>query len=240
MHTVLSYPRSGQNWVRYILTQLGVDCTYTHDTDQVADDTNLILLLRNYKECILRNNMEGFEANNVILPRLPYYSREQSWLMLGVCYQSSYLADVKEFDQHTGGKHLLYYEDLITDPVPTINKLSLFLGVNADDFLANLDVHIQQSLRIYSVKSKSFTSGLKSKYHSRQIPPAILSLWDRTMIAAGGVSQYRQYLQRYQEEDPLSTTPNVEDWHAVANFLATFSVISSGDTNERKDKERTY
>uniref|UniRef100_A0A6C0FD38 Sulfotransferase domain-containing protein n=1 Tax=viral metagenome TaxID=1070528 RepID=A0A6C0FD38_9ZZZZ len=72
---------------------------------------NLILIIRNPKEVLLRHNNFSMNIKNFDM----------------------YFKDIDIYDNHKGKKLLLYYEDILTDKVTFINTLYDFLEINNTD-----------------------------------------------------------------------------------------------------------
>ena len=178
---LVTYPRSGTNWIRYIIetltdkpspgkarqrkgTDYGID--RAHAIKRFGKHyESMILVLRDYRECLIRHNSELFL----------YYQNVQMFMDDDVVISkpSWYMENIKSFEEFEGEKLLMYYEDLLNDPEKEIARVGSFLGVGKDRveaFINDLDTQQQRSINSYSSSHKSFTSGdvNKQDFHSRK------------------------------------------------------------------------
>jgi hypothetical protein len=90
----------------------------------------LVLVVRDYKEAIPRHQ-----------PRL------------GGSSMKDYLKPLNSYDEFSGDKMVVYYEDLITNPKDTLKDLLTFLGeydeTKLERFIVDYDRHKKDSLSIY-------------------------------------------------------------------------------------------
>ena len=184
--TLLSYPRTGSNWLSYCIERIsgfnviGSDAHIgdisverrlesdpkalvhkTHGGKLVCDlfmnNTNkegLLLNIRNYKECILRD-----------APNKPKYPKvhpitDISPKLKGLKNQDNspdYLAMLELYDKYDGPKILIDYDDLILEPKKELKKLFVWLsqfGGNDDEeflnkFMEDIDSHKKNSMSLY-------------------------------------------------------------------------------------------
>ena len=190
---MLGYPRSGNNWVSYCLEELAsiktigcspdysCPCIRTrhrddlivarshghrqHELDRIAAGSRgLILLLRNYKECIVRH------AASKTLDA----AKQQMQDAAPVSDNTDYIHLVGFYDEYDGAKLVIYYEDLISDPRTELERLLRFVGsfedVKLDKFIANRKKHQARSIKNYRRLSHSATKGNASalRFHSSQ------------------------------------------------------------------------
>lgn len=209
MNYLVSYPRSGNTWIRYCLENLTGNRTVgygnatefepsilkhtrdlppwlikKHETEGINKEDKIILVIRNYKEVLIRQLGKNFN----LLERGKDTGRFK------------YFGLIDFYDKHKGAKHLVYYEDIISYPKETIKKILSFLEFNInkkdlDNFFDNLEKHKQYSLNLYS---DSKTQGNDLIYHS-----SILSLeekkeWDR-YIEKNFENIFTKYLIKYKE-----------------------------------------
>ncbi len=209
---LISYPRSGTNWIRYIIEHLsgkptpGQERVYT-GTDYIIDRAHkgypvihryckVILILRDYRECLLRSNIT-------------------SWLELGdvkmfleekVTFTPSnwYIDNLKAYDIFQGEKLLVYYEDLLAHPEIEILRISRFLNFDPSDseaFLSNLEQHKQSSISLYtSGGHASETKGdtTKASYHAdMHLSPEQKEAFDSYYVE-NYPSLFEKYLSRYR------------------------------------------
>ncbi len=179
---LISYSRSGTNWIRYIIEFLSrrptpgnprlVDgANYFIDRAHagylsIANYDKAILILRNYKECLVRHHGVNFVRSfSSVMDYLETSQRIQrpDW----------YIRNIEAFEQFQGKKMVLYYEDMLTSPELQIRRLATFLNLGSrrlDALLENLQAHKQRSVLLYRKQHDSVTVGDsgKLKYHSRQ------------------------------------------------------------------------
>ena len=185
---LLSFPRSGNTWVRYALecvtgrptsiemvkncqagiktrgsisstTDLKVDvlkkciAIKRHRADNhwdsfSKDNINLILLVRHYKEAIIRHLISTDYKDPSIIDKTI----------------NDYLHCLEFYDKFDGNKILIYYEDLIINQKREFKRIFDFLGVkDSVGFLKNI-----QKYRLLSIKSYepgSLTQGAANKLH---------------------------------------------------------------------------
>jgi hypothetical protein len=118
----------------------------------------LIMLIRNYKECIPRH--------------LGDYKRA---IIEFDDVKNCYLDNIVVYDEWSdSNKILVYYEDFISNPRKTLSELLLFLGESGDkltSFLSCYDEYKNRSLKFY----QQYIGATKSRgedllYHSKLIP----------------------------------------------------------------------
>lgn len=204
---LLSYPRCGKNFLTYcinIVTGCKYDSfskhtkdsiiTVTHQTHDLVRIQNkelpLILLLRNYKECIMRH---GFGiAGGAKFPN-------------GQCSQGNYWNNVVSFNGWGDNKHVIYYEDLMIEPEKIIKKLCKFIGhpnANFKELFNNFEHHRFESIKKYEQKtSPSKTKGDADKliFHSKSKTKKSLIKIDK-QLRDRNPKIYDKYLSRYKEK----------------------------------------
>lgn len=190
-NVLLSYPRSGNHWVRFIIEWFSSRPTkgmgpadppihknlpndgvlkhvkgnnfIIHKNHYIPKGKmdKLILILRNPKECIYRHTKD-LQINKI----------------------DSYMSLIKFYENYSGKKLLVYYEDLILEPKNVITKITNFLEIydeeKINNFIENYDLFFKESVNIYdnanknkiisgSKKRVSETKGEKIVYHSEKI-----------------------------------------------------------------------
>lgn len=212
---LLSYPRSGNTWMRYCLeynTQrptfhrqnydprnqpLGwlagfeVDCTKppiekTHVLkvhDKNVDQ--LILLVRNPKEAIKRASK--------IHDLTEHFIKKEALYFENIAIYDSW---------HPEKRLLIYYEDFITNPAETLQKVLAFLNeppIRLAEFLDNYEFHQKKAMEIYR---ESHTKAKDLLYHSRQVKPEVRKQADILMEQFYPL-QWNIYLKHRFSEDVL-------------------------------------
>jgi len=120
------------------------------------DDDSLIVLVRNYKECIPRHhgnrNIDGM-----------FYAQTQGHRDGSL----DYVGILETYEAWRGNKVLIYYEDLMSDPEPKLRKVMGILNSEEsllNELMDNLDLHRKRSIRVYAGEDqtgghRSFTKG---------------------------------------------------------------------------------
>lgn len=201
-----SYPRSGTNWTRYIIESLSGRPTpgqtrliegtnyYIDRAHQAYPVMNrykkVVLVLRDYRECILRHQKAVWSNYSDVLSLLSDQGIREpaSW----------YIENLKAFDAFEGDKLLIYYEDLIQKPDETIILLAEFIELDRDKtqaFLNSMDNHIKMSVQAYTKKAHSSDTS-KSKdlsYHAKtKLTPEQVQDFDNFYF-----TQYPELAQKY-------------------------------------------
>jgi hypothetical protein len=217
---LMTYSRSGTNWIRYVVELLTGRPTPGHQRlhggeDYVIDRAHqgyrvaseyerIILVVRNYKESLIRHYIDEWKGDE---------ARQGSVDVVGFLEDRSgsqppmwFIENVRAYHEFSGDKLLLYYEDLMTQPEAELRKLIEFLDLPRDgveDLFENLDEHRQQSVGLYRQNQESYTEGSSEKlsYHS----DTLLSDDEKRAFDAYYAERYpelyRLYLQRYATPD---------------------------------------
>jgi len=229
---LVCYPRSGSHWLWYCIEHLTtarvLDLPASRDASRQTpliahthgqspewwDAINrerdiLIFLLRNPKECVLRHLRGDSKLPHppplpLVLSEMQGAEQQVDYMTLLALYQSWSL-------EH---RHLVYYEDLIRQPVIVLEALLQFLFRHAyqespsDDlpsFSEHLGQHRDASLSLYErTVAPSFTLGESVHYHADLLSPEDRRAVDRHLREMFP-DLFRAYLTRYEEmpcEDP--------------------------------------
>lgn len=198
---VLRAPRSGSHWFFYCNNVLFEKNIYTESslmtefpykkngesiftahnpydlylTDNSYCKDYLILLIRNYRECMVRNYHCPDIVKNEILYQASFnpLSQEKNWVFN--LRMNHYFHNLRIYDLWCSKKRLIiYYEDLIENPQETLLQVAKFIGENKkedaiQEFINNLDTHINNSLAIYERTHQSHTRGKSLLYHTHKI-----------------------------------------------------------------------
>ena len=178
--------------------EMGVDLSRdyilyrAHELEEGVEGKPLIILIRNYKECILRHTHRG--SSGATLSQIKeVFSREK--LM--------YLNVLRFYEKSKENKFIVYYEDLIKYPESTLRGVLEFFGENGNylkDFINNYDRHRATSYNQYTtLLEKSETQGdpNKLKYHSNFLSGDILLQIDQLFKEEKVL--FDKYLLRYEE-----------------------------------------
>ena len=208
---LLSYPRSGNTFMRYCLEHLstyssvggvGVDrpilqkesknkIIKLHGPNDVSktEKQPLILLLRDYKEyrVTFPKNMNYFQSleNAIKNGNKPY----------------DYFINLKYYDRYDGKKIIIYYEDLIVNFEKTMNEVLTFLGEGKDkmeNFVKNFDKHKKESVAFYTKTEKSHTKGLGTHFYAKHLTLEEKNKID-SIIQEKHTKLFNLYLKRYKE-----------------------------------------
>ncbi|MCH9617436.1 MAG: hypothetical protein SP4CHLAM5_07250 [Chlamydiia bacterium] len=222
--SLLSYPRSGNTWLRYCIEELTKRPTTWHDMESLIgrvefsgneplgktfdlgldyakpyvykhhdiyslDDSPLILLLRNPKEC--------------------------AWAHC-VCYANFlteakiYIENIEHFEAFKGDKLLIYYEDLLSDPFSILEKVVLFLSkitkedcrMRVNNFLREYQRHKQNSIEFYGMHMREVVTASKQNllYYSKNSTLESRKKFDNELYMANPYL-WDKYLSRYKEMD---------------------------------------
>tara|TARA_R110002110_G_scaffold287886_10_gene502339 strand:- start:12223 stop:13035 length:813 start_codon:yes stop_codon:yes gene_type:complete len=224
---LVSYPRSGANWLRYCLEAttklptigvqpldpntlldkaieealnkilggtLGVDLEgdqstvllqHTHRWHAATPHVDIVLIVRNFKECILRD-FRGISTNDDVVKKI---IRDNSLKILnehggttrpGAPAHSALGTEgwswgglLRSYISHRGRKHIVYYEDLKLHPEKTLRELLEFLNIpdaysKLNEFMVNINHHNNVSIALYNNGvAKSYTDGSQNmSFHS--------------------------------------------------------------------------
>jgi len=226
---LLSYPRSGVSWLRYLCRELlGEPHTSAHYEDNgsrelcgepyisahyednnrrpskfikthwlhsyfVDFDMRLIVIVRNYKECIVRHN----KADYTLEQDFNFHETLYKWIKPpGI----SYIHPINIYDNCDKPKHILYYEDLLEYPDNEIARLAEFLGVDKsirNKLLTNYTKHEYNSKRLYT-NDENVPESTSLIYHSKLLSTDDKIRWDKTIEKMYPIL-YDRYLSRYKE-----------------------------------------
>lgn len=229
MNILLSYPRSGNTWLRYCIefltkkptigytssnasefdkkslgyfnTEMGVDLKsdpilikrhmvgYTNgDPAEWSENDNLILIVRNYKEVLIRHN-NGNSNINTLKKGCSSHIISNNYIQL-----------IEYYNNFNGNKKIFYYEDILKNLEITLKEMLDFLNVSdeyLEKFIENIDYHKQKSINIYG---NSRTKGKSTKSHSNKLTKEEKLSWDGWLKSNHkGLSE--KYLSRYYEKE---------------------------------------
>ena len=160
----------------------------------------LIVVVRNYKECIIRHKC--YNISNTMLNE--QWMQDFSNAVNGDVSVVDYIGCLACFHVWSGKKLMLYYEDILDDPRGFLTTLSDFLGVGLSripGFMAEYEKHRKQSVSVYeglSTTTKSFTRGKAKKFHSKLLTKEERLELDR-IVREKHPYLFQEYLKRYEE-----------------------------------------
>jgi len=218
---LVSYPRSGTNWIRYVIEYLtqkptpgetrlirGNNIFYRAiNGDFVIDRAHngefiikkhpkVFFILRNYKECLIRQ----FKTKWTDYPNIQTFLEDES--LHTPC--KWYVKNIDVFNRYQGDKKLLYFEDMIENPIEFIDDLVEFLNLPTKrlaNLKENLTDHQKTSVGLYTKRGKeSFTNGKKEnlKIHSSTLSKNQLLEFD-SYFTTNFPEITEKYLNRYLE-----------------------------------------
>lgn len=170
----------------------------SHETNQ------LILVLRNYKEWIVREFIShNQKAGNKI--DLPLSADQAAEILNNLHKMGMYYRYLDAFEKWPKSQRLLlHYEDLVDHPEQTLTQLRNFLKIDAVN--AQAQVNELKALKVksldyyhkrFSGHGGSLSQGQKSNsFHTSNLPSSILKNTD-TVMRALRPKLYDRYLLRY-------------------------------------------
>lgn len=220
MYWLVSYPRSGNTFVRYCVEYISKQPTvdwpaicervadmnvnlsadpimfkshrYTGTNVGIEAPSKMIALVRDYKECIPRHFKEQSKFKNLF----DMFVAET----VGTKNETGadYISILQAYEERKGPKYLLHYEDLILKPKETIKNLAKFLELEnkyLDEVLNNYEKHRGMGLKSYH--ARSFTKGNDIKFHQKSIDKNTLQKMT-TYLRQTYPQLFKTYLRRYQ------------------------------------------
>ncbi len=191
MITLLSYPRSGRNLLSHMLGKIGVSVFATHRTIiwqewPLKETDKLILLIRDYKECIPRHLYTEKMVSVEMISKM--FGRE-----FGIRDRASqYFENIVLFDVCPVPKYLIYYEDIMTHGKKEFKKLAEWIGKDCNGL--PWEKEFKTSLKKYDAPA---LSDGKIDYHKKRIED--IKHMERIMYSTNpGI--HDKYLKRYTEK----------------------------------------
>lgn len=172
----------------------------------------LILLIRNYRECLLREYQDPESVKNEITYQASFndLSSDLEWVLS--LRMNHYFHNLRVFDIWNPEKRLLvYYEDLLQYPQETLLLIADFFGENEKKseivaFVENIDEHMENSLNIYEGPAggyKSYTRGRSFLYHTNRVGI------EKSLEIDQLVKKYfPEFLEKYLSRYPLDVNEN--------------------------------
>ena len=203
---ILSYQKSGLNFIRYCVEFLTKEITpgrtrlipsskpkkkqiyafrRSHYSVKTRPDENLIILIRDYRELACRPFGDS--------PASPQ-SREERIKDLSRRYKSFF----KIYEKHQGKKAIIYYEDLIENLLPIteiiLKVFDLNIKEDLDLFIRNEKKHREKS---FTLGNRRFSDGYSKKFHQRKASASVLAEMENFM--KNELGELSIYLDRYSE-----------------------------------------
>ena len=222
-----SSPRSGNHWIRFIVEYLtshptcGANTNRTnkdmpiftnrfpstshplahvsgklpyilykaHKPYPLLNDSTIILLVRDINELMARRGKEGGWN--------PYARKG---------FPSGYIKLIKAYDEFSGTKMLIYYEDLLLNPEREILRIKHFLGISDSrykTFMNHYDYYAHLSKNPLGRGWGNFDSGLNFNFHRERVREKEYSLvkeytqYFHQLLADPEYQQVKPYIARY-------------------------------------------
>lgn len=221
MNYLLSYPRSGNTWLRYMVEYFTGKPTigYTvveagsfdkqplihkDSTDYILtkrhewDDNwttsdKVILIIRNYKEAIIRHECQYTK------PTIEIFEAD----LMCNNKRGDYISPIYYFNKFQGHKLIVYYEDIILNP-KAINHVLSFLNFTVTDdkinaFYNEITAHKNNCLNEYRANATSVTQGNNVIFHLNRISKEERIRWDN-LIENKYPYLFNKYLSIYKEK----------------------------------------
>lgn len=150
---------------------------------QISAQDKVLLLVRNFRESVFRHVIPQMRSGMKDIHLIDNLNR--------------YMDLVYFYDKFCGSKMIMYYEDLITDPVAELRKACDFLGIltmRFDELSSDLDNHRTKALCKYGF---SKTGGDKISYHANNADPRLLKLMNDTVVNIHS-DMLNKHLKRYK------------------------------------------
>lgn len=216
---LLSYPRSGNFWTRYIIEYISKRPTQGYDShldgplsnrynlgvdlsakpivikshaETGGPDDGIILIIRDYKESITRHAKSGnFKTPNRMKEHFIHETQ-------GISHQGvDYIKTIELYDKFPGKKMVFYYEDLLQHPKNEIAKIVDFLNLDVslmDKFMNEYNIHFKKSAKGYH--AGSHTMGNNIHYHISSLSDQYIKFMNYH-VKSNHADIFNKYLKRY-------------------------------------------
>jgi len=167
-----------------------------HDSTNISSTDKLILLIRDYKECLPRNIGYDIDRMSSIISLDPNYTRLENSYDVGFAY----FVNLYKFNEFEGEKLIIYYEDLVVNPKKVITNVLDFLNVtpiNLNEFYQELIYHKKKCLERYRVQGGSKSRGRDIHFHKKKLGPRLIKTLDNLVKTHHGLL-WENYLKRYE------------------------------------------
>jgi hypothetical protein len=149
------------------------------------DNCRLILVLRDYREAILRHALA--------------LGKNKQDKEIQKCVEH-YLHCLDSYDNFEGDKIIFYYEDIVTNPRKEIESLCRFLNIHNSPYLKtvlnNIKYHQRSSLLYYKPGSMTRGAANKLDWHTKHSNPQMVKRIEKEIKSHGDV--YHRFLKRYK------------------------------------------
>lgn len=212
MNYLISYPRSGNTWVRFILEKIsglptaGIQGPESLSIDQpIHKRPHFKKHLENvngdpiiYKAHYPRH-IYSFDGKLILIARDPKECIVRHTSALNTRDLDEYMELIKLYDQWSGNKLLIYYEDLLQNPSETILSIVSFMDLNQEsyrNFMSKYDYFFDLSVKGYVYKNiKSETGGKKIKFHQKKLTKQQIDIFN--LYIEDKYQDLKNYINRY-------------------------------------------
>ena len=199
MITLLSYPRSGRNLLRHMLKCIDIEVYATHrpliySEWPLKPHDKLIMIVRDYRECIPRHLYPGEKVNDEMILRM--FGNELSVRDSAI----QYVENLVLFDVCQCSKYMIYYEDLIQNKKHAFNILcnNLFQEEwtqEGSDKFGKLNWEKESAISLKNYESTPMSGG-NLDFHKHNIND--VQLMGKIMKQANKYI-FEKYLNRYEQ-----------------------------------------
>jgi hypothetical protein len=214
---LMSYPRSGVNWLSY-----SIDALWNIETQGLFSDYTTPRFFKNreprkdkvLKRCHAHRSFEipEIESSNkmICLVRDPFESITSHLLKSGLRPNpdllKGHLRGCLSYEGHTdwlyvlniyknfsNKKMLIYYEDLLTDPKTTLLDVASFIEEDDSDicaFIEDIELHKRNSISNYSSLGKAETALNKDTDFYKRIFSEDTKIEVKEMLMSSGIDRY--------------------------------------------------
>lgn len=215
---ILSFPRSGNHWVRYIVEYFSKKRTLgcgdwewgnTIDGPIFSRIDNEDYYKDNSYIAVKRHTVDfNVEIYNILLIIRNYKEvgirmfNPKRHVDAGVKKSlKEYMSLIGAYDKCKNNKNIIYYEDLMKSPESEINKIIKFFNIkNADvnKFMENYETNKKKCIKIYDNLNGSRTKGNDIRFYSKKSNPIVIKEYD-DFILKTYPKLANKYLSRYKE-----------------------------------------
>ena len=183
MDYLISYPRSGNTWLRYCIEYIFKRPTIGYTTPgsssfdkksignfadiKTTGDEPIMIKRHSFEDgCCEENDKIIVLIRNFqeVIIRHTQKTDIGSFIsnLSGKENEVDYYSILKQYDNWKGDKILIYYEDLISNLESTLHSVCDFLAGNkkeeaVDEIIKNLEHHKEKSIKVYSIHGQSET-----------------------------------------------------------------------------------
>lgn len=223
-NVLLSFPRSGNTWVRYIVEYISKRPTcqspirmssagILNKKDVIGSEIDLGVDVSK-KAILLKRHRFDFNWDdwNKDTCRLLFLIRDYREAIIRHAAASRKINDIKtinkciegymhcleSFHNFDGDKQIIYYEDLILAPEKEVKKIAIFLNINdqkiIQQFFKHYNAHKAKSINYYKPGSMTKGNSNKLKWHSSRANKKTIDIIQNTIK---NNQLYNKYLKRY-------------------------------------------